>query len=145
MGDLFDWLGLGEAEDSAGPSAAPQPDTRLVLRPAAAGQLVAGQGGQLANLPAGVLARCLPQLRQGDPLGLGATSRPPPPPDPDRHNLAEEDAGYARSLLTQGERAALDAEIQKGGYWPVGAVREFVAENSSKASLASGGLDPELL
>ena len=83
-------------------------------------------------------------LRVGDPLGLGA-ARPPPPPDPDTHDLGLEDKAFARSLLSESERAALDSEIKKAGFLAIGDVRALVAGQCSKGSLEAGGLDPEIL
>jgi hypothetical protein len=83
-------------------------------------------------------------LQAGDPLGLGLAYRPPPP-DPETYNRAREDTEYARSLLSEIERAEVDAAIAAHGFLTVAEVRAIVAENTAKGSVETGGLDPEVL
>jgi len=90
--------------------------------------------------------------RAGDPLGLGAAgifdasgSRPPAPSDPDAYDRQREDKEYARSLLDEAERQQLDKDIADEGYMSIEHVRSLVANHSSKNSVETGGLDPEML
>jgi hypothetical protein len=94
--------------------------------------------------PQRATARRLLPLRAGDPLGLGL-ARPPPGPDPDAYDRVQEDAGYARSLLSEDEKRRLDRDIETRGFTPIEDVRRVVAENCVKGSVAAGGLDPEVL
>ncbi|MFA6166976.1 MAG: hypothetical protein WC700_10185 [Gemmatimonadaceae bacterium] len=93
------------------------------------------------------LAPYLAPQRAGDPLGLGLApgERPQAPPDPDKHDRESENASFARSLLSEEERRELDADIERDGFMPIAEVRAMIAQNVSKESLETGGLDPEML
>jgi hypothetical protein len=97
------------------------------------------------GLKSGALARCLPPQRAGDPLGLGIApgQRPAAPPDPDAYDRAAEDAGYARSLLPEDARKAVDAEIEAKGYMTIDEVRKIVTSNSCKGETLD--IDPEMM
>jgi hypothetical protein len=100
-----------------------------------------------SGVPTQELTQFLAPQRAGDPLGIGIKpgERPPAPPDPDVYDRAREDAEYARSLLSEQERAEVDAEIAKDGYLSIEEVRALITENTVKGSVEVGGLDPEIM
>lgn len=97
------------------------------------------------GLPTATLAPYLVPQRAGDPLGLGVTQRPPAPADPDVHDIATENAEFARSLLSDKERRELDEDIAREGFMSIAEVRAIILKNTSKESLEHGALDPEML
>ena len=114
---------------------APVTAAPLALQVPAGGSAI-GQLGQLAP------------LRANDPLALGVP-RAPPPPDPEPFDEAREEREFARSLLSEVERAQLREELRAEGFMPIDAVRTLIGQNSAKASRHAEGeaclLDPEVI
>ncbi len=126
---------------------APREQSALVVAPRADRRAPPrSRGGRpVANLPAAELAPWLAPQRPGDPLGLGRESRPPAPPDPDEYDRQREDEEYARSLMTEKQRAAVDKEIEVNGFLSIAEVRQLILDHTAKGSVELGGLDPELM
>ena len=133
------------AADALGAMETPGSQLVAATPPGATRALVAVGAG--SGVPTDTLARYLIPQRAGDPLGLGITpgDRPAAPPDPDTYDRAKEDVSFARSLLSEEERRRVDAEIEKDGFMTIDQVRALVAENTTKGSVESGGLDPEIM
>jgi hypothetical protein len=135
-------------EAAAAPEAAPPEDAFRALIAVGAGSSPFGPClGACGGASADTLARHLAPQRVGDPLGLGIApgERPAAPPDPDIYDQAEENARFARSLLSEEERSLIDAEIEKDGFMTIDQVRALISENTIKGSVESGGLDPEIV